>query len=60
MLATLTAKTKSKLKYAHFKTYRGLKTAVHRLKLFLYDPRDLAPGDCFPCGPLVFQMPKRK
>jgi hypothetical protein len=56
----LTATTKSKLKYMRFKTYRGLKTAAHRLKSFLYDPNDSAPGDDFPNGPLQFLMPKGK
>ncbi len=56
----LTAKAKSKLKYMHFKAYRGLKTVAHRLKTFLYDPNDLTPGDDFPNGPLLFLMPKIK
>jgi len=56
----LPAKAKNKLKYMHFKTYRGIKTAAHRLKAFLFDPNDLAPGDDFPCGPLMFLTSKRK
>lgn len=56
----LTAKTKSKLRYARFKTYRGIKTAAHRLKTFLYDPADSAPGDDFPNGPLIFLKPAGK
>jgi hypothetical protein len=56
----LTAKTKSKMKYAHFKTYRSLKTVAHRLKSFLYDPNDSAPGDDFPNGPLQFLKPAGK
>jgi hypothetical protein len=56
----LTHKTKSKLKYMHFKTYRGIKTAAQRIKSFLFDPNDTAPGDDFPAGPLTFILPKRK
>jgi hypothetical protein len=56
----LTTKTKGKLKYMRFRTYRGFKTAAHRLKSFLFDPNDLAPGDDFPTGPLSFLMPKGK
>ena len=54
----LTTKAKSNLKYMRFKTYRGFKTAAHRLKSFLFDPNDSAPGDDFPNGPLLFLMPK--
>jgi hypothetical protein len=56
----LTTKTKSKLKYMRFKTYRGFKTAARGLKSFLFDPSDSAPGDDFPNGPLLFSMPKSK
>jgi hypothetical protein len=56
----LAAKAKRKLKYMHLKTYRSLKSAAHRLKSFLYDPNDSAPGDDFPNGPLQFSMPKGK
>ena len=58
MTNLLTTKTKGKLKYMRFKTYRGFKTAAHRLKSFFYDPNDSAPGDDFPTGPLSFLMPK--
>jgi len=60
MLKHLTAKTKSNLHYIRFKTYRSLKSAAHRLKSFLYDPNDFAPGDSFPSGPLMFLTPKAK
>jgi len=43
-----------------FKTYRGFKSAAHKIKAFLYDPNDSAPGDDFPIGPLVFLKPKGK
>ncbi len=56
----LTTKTKSKLKYMRFKTYRGFKTAAYRLKTFFYDPTDSTPGDDFPCGPLLFLKPRGK
>lgn len=56
----LTAKTKNKLQFMHFKTYRSIKTVAHRVKSFFYDPNDSAPGDDFPNGPLVFSLPKSK
>lgn len=60
MIPTLTAKTKNKINYMRFKTYRGIKTAANKLKSFLFDPNDLAPGDDFPNGPLVFATNKSK
>ncbi len=56
----LTAKAKGKLKYMHFRTYRRIKTAAHRLRSFLFDPNDIAPGDDFPAGPLLFLTAKVK
>jgi hypothetical protein len=56
----LTTKTKGKIKFMRFKTYRGFKTAAHRLKAFFYDPNDSAPGDDFPTGPLTFLKPRGK
>ena len=60
MIPALAAKTKNKIKYMRFKTYRSVKTAAHRLRTFLYDPADSAPGDDFPIGPLLFLTPKTK
>jgi len=57
---SLAAKTNRKLKYIRFKTYRSIKTASHRLKTFFFDPNDIAPGDDFPIGPLMFLEPKSK
>jgi len=56
----LTTKTKNKIKSIHLKTYHGIKNAAYRLKSFLFDPNDLAPGDDFPNGPLLFLQPKKK
>jgi hypothetical protein len=56
----LATKAKNKLKYMHFKTCRGIKKAAHRIKTFLFDPNDSAPGDSFPTGPLMFLKPKTK
>jgi hypothetical protein len=58
MIKNLTVKTKRSLKYIHVKTYRGLKKAARRLRTYLFDPSDIAPGDDFPAGPLHFQKQK--